>query len=180
MCVEMQLSHHESCWCCCLCRGSATRRLECWWIEHRVYRERRQLQHEHRSSHESGSVVSTADAATPNEGRIPTSQQESSRVLWCLVPIEYPQLLKLDTGQTWCVPTKKAAHLQTMINTLSVLMAFSRENTNNKFGTSLCQPWIVYKQVFHANHATTVLTVDRRYKTVCALASSLSISCMKM
>ena len=69
MCVEMQLSHHELCWCCCLCRGSATRRLECWWIEHRVYRERRQLQHEHRSSHESGSVVSTADAATPNEGR---------------------------------------------------------------------------------------------------------------
>ena len=113
-------------------------------------------------------------------GRIPTRQHESSRVLWCLVPIEYPQSLQLDTSRTWCVPTKKAAHLQTMINTPSVLVTSSRENTNNKFGTSLCQPWIVYKQVFHANHATTVLTVDRRYKTVCALASSLSISCMKM
>ena len=113
-------------------------------------------------------------------GRISTHQHESSRVLWCLVPIEYPQSVQLGTSWIWCVPTKKAAHLLTMINTPSVLMAFSRENTNNKFGTSLCQPWIVYKQVFHANHAATVLTVDRRDKTVYALASSLSISCMKM
>ena len=49
-------------------------------------------------------------------------------------------------------------------------MAFSRENINNKFGTSLCQPWIVNDKVFHANYATTVLTVDRRDKTVCVLA----------
>ena len=113
-------------------------------------------------------------------GRIPTRQQESSRVLWCLVPIEYAQSVQLGTSRTWCVPTKKAAHLQTMINTPSVLVTSSRENTNNKFGTSLCQPRIVYNKVFHANHAATVLTVDRRDKTVCALASSLSILCTKM
>ena len=103
-------------------------------------------------------------------GRIPTGQHESSRILWCLVPIEYPQSLQLDTSQTWCVPTKKAAHLQTMINTPSALVTFSHENINNKFETSLCQPWIVYNQIFCANHATTILTVDRRDKTVCVLA----------
>ena len=87
--MEMQWSNHESCWCCCcLCRDSATRRLECCPIECGIFRGRRQLQQKHRLSHESGSVVSTADTATATprmngKGDYPPTPVVQNQVMPC-------------------------------------------------------------------------------------------------
>ena len=88
MCVQMQWSNHDLCWCCCLYRDSATRRRECCPIKCSICRGRQQLQQKRRLSHESGSVVSTADTATATprmngKGDYPPTPVVQNQVMPC-------------------------------------------------------------------------------------------------
>ena len=115
MCMEMQWSNHELCrCCCCLCRDSATRRLECCLIECGTFRGRQQLQQKRRLSHESGSVVSTAGTATAipqktGKDPYPPTRVVQNQVMPC-------SLLSIHIHPSWSripnrlVPTLVHAH----------------------------------------------------------------------
>ena len=113
--MEMQRCNHESCrCCCCLCRDSATRRLECCPIECGISRERRQLPQKHRLSHESGSVVSTAGTATATPQMNGNGDYLPTRVVQNQVMSCY--LLSIHIHPSWSqipnrlVPTLVRAH----------------------------------------------------------------------
>ena len=86
-----------------------------------------------------------------------------SRTTKCLALVEHSQPSQLDTTVPWCVRPTSTSHLEAMVDV----------------GMTLCQPWIVYNQVFRPNNTTAVLTVGRRDETVCVWVPSLSISCTK-